>query len=370
VASDNFNRANESPLASPWAAWGSWATCRLLSNAVQNSSGSDESSGMLYSTSNVADSQWTYTSGTTDGGPAIHCAAGPDGYFETAYDGSSRYIYRVDDGGFTYLGDVAGVYTAGQPNRLRRSGSNVIASKNGSDFLSVADTTYTGTTGSPGVFSYAGNLIQDSWTDGAGGTAYSLALAQGSYAVNGQAAGVKADRRITASQGSYSHNGQAVTLRMTRGVLSAEQGSYSLNGQAVTLTGPDVSYALTLDQGSYAITGSDAAVDLEINIDSGSYALTGNTLGLAYGPRLNADQGAYALNGQALGIRVTRNLVLAGGNYAVDGQDVGIEQHAPAPVLAMDTGFYTLTGNQVGLIGSAAGGSGGYGGLVMNWWTK
>lgn len=169
MASDNFNRANADPIGAPWAGWGSFATCEIESNAVRNSAHADGDAGMLYSSSNVPDSQLDYVSGTADGGPAIHCAAGPDGYLETNYDATSLMVYRLDDGGFTFLGQVAGVYTAGQPNRMRRSGNNIIASKNGADVVTVTDTTYTGTSGSPGFFSYAGTLIQDNWTDGIAG---------------------------------------------------------------------------------------------------------------------------------------------------------------------------------------------------------
>lgn len=167
MASDNFNRANESPLGSPWASWGSYGALRVVSNACQNSAGSDAESGMLYNSSSANSSQVDYISGTTDGGPSLHCGPGPDGYLVTAYNAVEVFIFRVDDGGYTELGHTTGVYVATQPNRLRRSGASLIASVNAVDLVTVSDSTYIG--GSPGVFAYAGNIIQDNWTDGIAG---------------------------------------------------------------------------------------------------------------------------------------------------------------------------------------------------------
>jgi hypothetical protein len=323
---------------------------------LRNSAGSDSESGTLYGSSSAQSSQLDYVSGTTDGGPALHCGTGPDGYLVTAYNAVEVFIFRVDDGGYTELGHATGVYTAGQANRIRRSGGDLIYSKNGSDLFSVSDSTYTG--GSPGAFSYAGDLIQDNWTDGASSAAYTLTAEQGSYALTGQATGLRAARRITATQGSYALNGQAVALRMGRASLTAAQGSYALNGQSVTLTGPEVSYSLTMEQGSYAYTGSDAAVDSEINIESGSYALNGNDVALRVGRKTSMAQGSYSLNGQALAIRVARTMTMGQGSYALSGQSVQLTQHDPTPVITMETGSYTLDGRQVALFGP--GGSNAY----------
>lgn len=368
MATDDFNRANESPLASPWGAWGSLGTCRLVSNALQNSAGSDTDSGCLRTDSAVGDSSLTYTSGTTDGGPAIHCGTGPDGYLMTAYDGANIYMFRLDDGSFTQLGaSILGAYVTGQANRLRRSSGNLIYSLNAVDLITRADSTYTG--GNDGAFSYAGNLIQDGWTNNAGGTAYTLAMGQGSYALTGQSTALRADRRISAAQGSYALSGQAVALRHAHKIIIS-QGAYTLSGQAVTLIGPAVGYTLALDQGSYTLTGSDAAVDIEMAMASGSYALTGNAVGLAYGHKVQAAQGGYSLSGQAAGLTATRRITIDAGAYALTGNDVGLEQHDPSPTLVAESGSYTLSGQQITLQYSGQPSGGIFRNLPLNWWTK
>lgn len=165
MASDNFNRANQNPIGAPWGAWGSFDTCRIVSNAVQNSSGTDAASGLIYTTSTALLSQWRYVSGTTDGGPAVCCQAGASsGYFLTNYDATVIYMFRVDAGGYTQIATVAGVYAAGDILAIRRVGATVIGSRNGSDILSVSDSTYL--TGNPGAFFFASNLVLDDWTDG------------------------------------------------------------------------------------------------------------------------------------------------------------------------------------------------------------
>lgn len=368
MASDDFNRANESPLASPWGPWGSLGTCRLVSNAVQNSAGSDTDSGCLHTTSAAGDSDWIYTSGTTDGGPAIHCSTGPDGYFMTAYNAVNTFMFRLDNGGFTQLGaEIVGVYVSTQRARLRRSGNDLIYSFNGADLMTRTDTTYTG--GNDGAFEYAANLILDGWTNNAGGTSYTLAMGQGSYALAGQATAVRADRRITAAQGSYALSGQAVALQHAHKII-IDQGAYALSGQAVTLIGPELAYSLSMDPGSYALTGSDAAVDIEMAMESGSYALTGNAVGLAYGHNIQAAQGSYSLSGQAVGLTATRRITIDVGAYALTGVDVGLEQHAPAPILAAETGFYAMSGNQLSFQYSGAPSGYAFGCLPLHWWTK
>jgi hypothetical protein len=369
MATDDFNRSNESPLASPWGAWGSLGTCRLVSNAVQNSAGSDTDSGCLHTTSAEHDSDWIYTSGTMDGGPAIHCATGPDGYFMTAYTGTNSYMFRLDDGSFTQLGgDILGAYVTTQRIRLRRSGNDLIYSLNAVDLMTRTDTTYT-TTGNDGAFQYAANLILDGWSNNASGTAYTLAMGQGSYALTGQATGLRADRRITAVQGSYALSGQAVALQHAHKIIIA-QGAYTLSGQAVTLIGPEVAYSLGMDQGSYALTGSDAAVDIEMAMESGSYALTGNAVGLAYGHKVQAAQGSYSLSGQAVGLTATRRITIDAGAYALTGNDVGLEQHDPSPTLVAESGSYTLSGQQITLQYSGQPSVGIFRNLPLNWWTK
>jgi hypothetical protein len=82
----------------------------------------------------------------------------------------------------------------------------------------------------------------------AGGTSYTLTAEQGSYALTGQAAALRAARQLAAAQGAYALTGQTAGLQYGRKV-GAAQGSYALTGQAAALRAARQLAAL---QGAYA----------------------------------------------------------------------------------------------------------------------
>lgn len=208
-----------------------------------------------------------------------------------------------------------------------------------------------------------------------------LSMGQGAYSLNGQAAGVRRGFPLVAAQGSYSLTGQAAALRAAR-VLVLAQGSYALTGQAVgiarglrlalaqglySLTGQDVTLTkgagarvLAMDQGAYSLTGQavSLAAARRLVAAQGSYALTGQAVGLRRGFTLLAAQGAYALTGQAVALRLARQLALASGAYSLAGQDTALVYGSAAKVLLMATGFYTLTGQAVAVRWSGEGAAG------------
>lgn len=107
-------------------------------------------------------------------------------------------------------------------------------------------------------------------------TQYTLALAQGSYTLTGQAVGIIRTIRMTLAQGSYALTGQAVALGK-RYTIAIAQGAYTLTGQAVSILRV---IRMTAAQGSYTLSGQ--AVTLKrmytMVIATGSYALTGFSL--------------------------------------------------------------------------------------------
>ncbi len=342
----------ENPLSSPWSTATGGGALRATGGECANAAGSDGDSAARYSSSSATRSIVEYRSGTFDGGPCFFDSSG-NGYVPTCYSGTTVELYRMDGGFPNYSrlgGDAAVSFSAGDVAELALVGNDVVFYKNSVEIFRQTDSTYrTGL--SPGIFQYAGNLRTDNWTDGASGTSYTLSCAQGSYSLTGQATALRAARRITAAQVSYALNGQSVALRMARNSLSANTGSYSLNGQSVSLIGPIVGYSMAMGQGSYALTGSDAAVDIVIAIGSGSYSLTGNPVALRAGRKTAIAQASYALNGQALSFGLARTISIAQGYYSLTGNDVGLAQHAPAPRLVAQTGFYSLNGNAINLFG-------------------
>lgn len=181
-----------------------------------------------------------------------------------------------------------------------------------------------------------------------------LELAQGSYALTGQAVGLQHGYTLSCVHGSYALSGQDVTLTYSAGSghapLVAAQGSYALTGQAVTLRR---GYVMLLEQALGDYETDSVGIGLykgsKLQAVQGSYALTGNAVGFVRALKLPFDAGAYSLAGQAVTLRLGRApLAAAQGSYALTGQDVALTFDAAAR-LAADQGLYSLTGQNLGL---------------------
>lgn len=171
MPTDNFTRA-DGALGGSWTTWGNFpGTFNIVSNAASPTPAASQEHGAVYAGSTRARSQITIATGdgTPDCGPGIHMdslgtAGTARGYAAACNDATNTILYRVDNSVFTNIGSVATGYTVGDTITLRRSGGNVIVSKNGTDILTVADSTYTA--GSPGMYSWEHTLTLDNWTDG------------------------------------------------------------------------------------------------------------------------------------------------------------------------------------------------------------
>lgn len=137
---------------------------------------------------------------------------------------------------------------------------------------------------------------------------FTLTADAGSFALNGQAAGLRAARKLPAAYGAFSLNGQAAGLKYGR-KLAAALGSFALNGQPITLTysgaGPKVMVA---DAGVFSLSGQTLTLrhNRTVTAGLGAFALDGQSVSLAYsgGYRLGADAGSFALNGQSVGLAI------------------------------------------------------------------
>jgi len=180
MATDNFNRANESPvLLAPWRMGSTQADSawQLFSNQAIPAVAS-------FVAWTYYDSTWTgdhYSQGTI-GGPAIGSlfigvgvrmqSTGERGY--VLWDSAGTYKLERDDAGTftTLISTIANSPSGGDVLKLQAVGSTLTAWVNGSIVGTVTDTTYS--TGAPGMVGY-GNSAQvtlDDWEGvdvGAGG---------------------------------------------------------------------------------------------------------------------------------------------------------------------------------------------------------
>ncbi len=351
MASDNFNRANASPLDGNWATPTAFNALRLVGNAVENVTASTDSAAMH--TVSTATSSYVTVSDVTggrNGGPAIHLDNSGGGYCLLNWDAGNFYIYQLPS--FTQIGFGTGTYQVGDVLGLRRVGSTIVASVNGTDVLtSSVDNTYTG--GAPGIFLYNGGFVLDDWTDGAAG-GFTLTADQGSYALNGQNATLTytpvGSYSLTADQGSFAITGQAAnTLKGFKVV--ADQGGY-------TVTGSDAlgDYVVSAEFGVYNLNGQDANLvgtgSFSLAADFGTYNLSGQNAGLLYSRVFTAEGGSYLITGQAANILYNRLVSAGKGDYALNGQDASFIRTFPnVYLLSAEQGSYTFTGRIAHLLG-------------------
>lgn len=166
---------------------------------------------------------------------------------------------------------------------------------------------------------------------------------------------------LTAASGSYALTGTTAALAFG-GRLAAESGSYALSGTAVTLTYAGAStYTLTAESGSYAVTGTTVSLRVDRNIaaEAGSYSLTGTAASLRQARVLAAEAGAYGVTGSSASLLSAKKLVAATASYSLTGTAVAL---AYGKALAAESGSYALTGTSVafGRIYAMAAASGSY----------
>jgi hypothetical protein len=143
------------------------------------------------------------------------------------------------------------------------------------------------------------------------------------------------------------------------GSVVADAGSYAVTGTAAALElGREVAGA----SGSYAVTGTAASLELgrEVAGESGSYGVTGTAAALELGREVAGNSGSYAVSGTDAGLSITDKIVVAaGGSYAVTGTAADLEI---GKEVTADSGSYSVAGTAANLeLGrEVLGGSGDY----------
>lgn len=162
-ASDDFNRANETPISAPWTlAMGTKPN--LASNAMSAAASADTL--VYYSGAASTANQYAQTQSSTDNpdcGPAVRVSASvDDAYFLTSANVGNVYWKCVATtvSSFASTGFVAGV-GAGNIIKLEVSGSTLTKSENGVAGTSTTDTSISAAGDGVGVFMFANTL--DNW---------------------------------------------------------------------------------------------------------------------------------------------------------------------------------------------------------------
>jgi len=147
----------------------------------------------------------------------------------------------------------------------------------------------------------------------AGGTAYTLAAAPGSFALTGRAAATVAARKLPASPGAFTLTGVAASTRASR-LLAAATGAFVMAGRAAATLRSRLLAAAT---GAFSLTGvaAQAARGRILLAATGAYNLTGVAARALTARLLGAAAGAFALTGRAA-LLIQGGRHLAGGRFA------------------------------------------------------
>lgn len=173
---------------------------------------------------------------------------------------------------------------------------------------------------------------------------YTMAAAQGSFTLTGNAANLTRAFKLTADQASFALAGKASNLVRGLKVAAAVQ-SFTLTGNAANLI---VGKGLTASTGSFTVTGNASALTKQAKMPAvvQSFTLTGNATNLVRGLKLTASVRAFTLTGNAVNLVAGKGVAAAAGSFALTGNAVNFS--LTRKVLA-GTGSFTLTGNATGL---------------------
>lgn len=179
LASDNFNRADETPMVGNWTANTNFANrLNLTGNVVKDPDNTDDASS-IYNAVVWPANQWSQCAvtceetsvGTGMGyGPAVRCQSGSQGrYFLTVNHAATLNLnlFKINGGG-TQLGSYTVTYVAGQTVRLEIAGTTLSVYYNGVFIASVTDSDFA--TGSAGIYASTPLLGTDFLDDWSGGS--------------------------------------------------------------------------------------------------------------------------------------------------------------------------------------------------------
>lgn len=165
---DDFNRANETPLAGNWSksTGSSSANINLTSNAIVASAAGDKFyywNAASFNNDQYSQTRYpTFSSSSFDGGPACRIlTTGLQGYWTSPRDASlsEQAIHKLVAASYSTVATALTTFANGDTLRMECSGSSVLGKKNGTTIVSATDTSIA--SGPAGVFIYEGVTLDD-----------------------------------------------------------------------------------------------------------------------------------------------------------------------------------------------------------------
>lgn len=166
LASDDFNRSNEAPLASPWVKPASFPqTMALTGNVTTSTSPGSSDAVAYYSGVTWPADQWAQAtiaeSTNFDGGPAVRIHATNGNAYVCTAAGGGLQIGKFVAAAYSALGATAVTNANGDVWRIEATGSAstvITVFQNGIQRLQVTDSTSPHTSGNAGMFNYLTTL--------------------------------------------------------------------------------------------------------------------------------------------------------------------------------------------------------------------
>jgi len=172
----------------------------------------------------------------------------------------------------------------------------------------------------------------------------------GAFVLSGQAAALKAGRKVAAGAGSFSLTGQAAAL-LHGYRLAAEAGAFALAGQSAALLTARI---LPAEAGTFVLSGQSAALlrGWALPAEVGTFTLSGQAASLLRGARLDAEAGSFGLSGQAATFLRDYRLAASAGVFVFTGQNATLIYSAgpTAYTLTAEAGAFSLAGQPASLL--------------------
>lgn len=128
--------------------------------------------------------------------------------------------------------------------------------------------------------------------------------------------------KVTLNSGSYAVTGSSIAFSKTN-VLKQSSGAFAISGTDVLFTAGKTS---TAESGTYSINGVDVVFkrDRVFPLDSGSYSLSGTNSGLLHNKYIATNTTSYAVYGTDQALNKGFSLLAGTGSYSLAGTDIVI----------------------------------------------
>lgn len=233
MATDDFNRADENPLASPWANGGLADQLKLVGNEVVGASATSKNQSSYYTGTfdGAQFSQLTVTTlgSGTDLGPMVRCDPSGDGYCFLG-NSSTEQLCKFTNGTYSIISTIS------MPNLvvsdvmyIEADGTTIVCKVNGSQVLSTTDASFS--SGNPGIFIYPNNSAVDDWSGGNLAAGVTAAPVEGKLHLVGGQPTIKSALTVSPAEGKlHLVGGQPTVSAGAAQTVTPQTGTLSFSG--------------------------------------------------------------------------------------------------------------------------------------------